>query len=251
MKISLLSDLHLEFNKFKYTPPECDVVVLAGDIATGTDGLDWASRTFSCPVVYIPGNREFHQQSSLYETIDRLRFRSVDTNVSVLYNDSVVIDGVKFIGGTLWTDLDYFREQAEILMNPPPERIRDYKKILWDSKTNWSPKHVLNEHTKSLQFIKRELLENQGDVNIVISHHAPCGLSLEPRFRNKPNSFNYVSRLENDIRELQPTKWLHGHLHGGANYYIGNTHIVSNPRGYKINGKFENRNFLSNLLLEI
>lgn len=250
MKIHLISDLHLEFEAFNYNPPECDVVVLAGDIANGIDGIEWASYTFSCPVIYIPGNREFHKHS-IYVLIDQLRLATVDTKVNVLYNDSIIIDGVKFIGATLWTDLNYFRGQDEILRNPPPKRLKDYRNILWDRETNWTVNHVLNEHKKSLQFIKRELQENLNGVNIVISHHAPCGLSIETKFRNCSNTFNYVSRLENDIRELQPTKWLHGHLHGGSNYYIGNTHVVSNPRGYKMNGEFENRNFLPDLLLEI
>ena len=46
MKIQILSDLHLEISKFKpSTPSIADVVVLAGDIANGTDGIIWARKS--------------------------------------------------------------------------------------------------------------------------------------------------------------------------------------------------------------
>lgn len=34
------------------------------------------------------------------------------------------------------------------------------------------------------------------------------------------------------IEKYQPTLWIHGHTHEKADYMIGNTRIVSNPRGY-------------------
>jgi len=54
MKIHLLSDIHLEFGKFKHTPPDCDVVVIAGDTHPGVKGIIWASETFKdIPVITI------------------------------------------------------------------------------------------------------------------------------------------------------------------------------------------------------
>jgi hypothetical protein len=42
MRIRILSDLHLEFRR--WTPPEADadVIVLAGDIHVGIQGVEWA-----------------------------------------------------------------------------------------------------------------------------------------------------------------------------------------------------------------
>ena len=60
MKIRVLSDLHLEFQS--WTPPSvpADVVVLAGDIASGADGIHWGREHFpESEIIYVPGNHEF------------------------------------------------------------------------------------------------------------------------------------------------------------------------------------------------
>ena len=62
MKLHILSDLHTEFADFD--PPEtgADVVVLAGDIGVGTDGIEWAARQYSeTPAVYVSGNHEYYE----------------------------------------------------------------------------------------------------------------------------------------------------------------------------------------------
>jgi hypothetical protein len=67
MKLLILSDLPLEFAKFS---PVCnglridegvDVVMLAGDIFEGTQGIRWARETFiTKEVVYVLGNYDFY-----------------------------------------------------------------------------------------------------------------------------------------------------------------------------------------------
>jgi len=41
MKIQVLSDLHIEFGDFTVPEADADVVVFAGDIGVGLDGLRW------------------------------------------------------------------------------------------------------------------------------------------------------------------------------------------------------------------
>ena len=61
MKIHILNDLHIEFGAFEPPPTDADVVVLAGDIGVGLEGLHWAQSCFSDkPVIYVPGNHEFY-----------------------------------------------------------------------------------------------------------------------------------------------------------------------------------------------
>jgi predicted phosphodiesterase len=74
LRIHLLSDLHLEFATMRYQSPECDVVVLAGDIATGVAGVMWAAETFKgVPVVYVAGNHEFYGKRRLHRHIEKLK----------------------------------------------------------------------------------------------------------------------------------------------------------------------------------
>jgi len=67
MRALVLSDLHLEFCGFdlmhngRPIDDGADVVILAGDIAAGNDGIGWARRAFpSKEIVYVVGNHEFY-----------------------------------------------------------------------------------------------------------------------------------------------------------------------------------------------
>ena len=73
MKIHILSDIHLEFGKWRRTQDvnaiDADVTILAGDIGVGLSGIDWAL-TFRRPVIYVLGNHEFYGQRPM-ETLFR------------------------------------------------------------------------------------------------------------------------------------------------------------------------------------
>jgi hypothetical protein len=60
MRISILSDLHLEFGPFTLPEVEADAVVLAGDVHVGVKGIAWCREQFpDTPVIYVPGNHEY------------------------------------------------------------------------------------------------------------------------------------------------------------------------------------------------
>ncbi len=102
MRIYVLSDLHLEFTPFVPPSVDADVVILAGDIDIGTRGLAWAQRTFACPILYVAGNHEYYG-GHLSRTLEKLRALQTP-RVQVLERDEVIIDGVRFLGTTAWTD---------------------------------------------------------------------------------------------------------------------------------------------------
>ncbi len=133
MRLQLLSDLHLESHPdFQFHLAEqVDVLVLAGDIGSYQPGSalrvrqepDFGLRRFSpqahpalrrrgpdgvdrpLPVLFVPGNHEFDglpyhaTRARLRETCERLGIVWLDEQV-------LVIDGVRFIGSTLWADFD-------------------------------------------------------------------------------------------------------------------------------------------------
>ncbi len=77
MRIHLLSDLHNEFDLFEPEVRDADVVILAGDINVKTRGVEWAKNTFTCPVLYVPGNHEFYG-GHLTRTLEKMRAASSD-----------------------------------------------------------------------------------------------------------------------------------------------------------------------------
>ena len=119
MRIQLFSDLHLERDP-TFEPlvhPGTDVVVLAGDIGSYQArsrlqdedfGLArFSPRRFSpAPrVLYVPGNHEFDslEYEDAYERLQRV---CAHLGIEWLDGQTVVIDGVRFIGSTLWADFD-------------------------------------------------------------------------------------------------------------------------------------------------
>ncbi|MFC3110096.1 hypothetical protein ACFQAT_28240 [Undibacterium arcticum] len=92
MLVRLLSDLHLEF----------EVLPIRRDIGTGTSGIEWAKKTFGCPVIYVACNHEFYSHH-FDDLIPELRAAAAGTNVHFLEKGNV-----RFTGATLWTDFKLY-----------------------------------------------------------------------------------------------------------------------------------------------
>ena len=118
MKLQLISDLHLEVHPhFDLQPaPQADLLVLAGDVGSYQEGSLLADEDFGLgrfapangwpvPVLYVPGNHEYDNRD-FDETHARLRQTCERLGITWLERESVVIDGVRFIGTTLWSDFD-------------------------------------------------------------------------------------------------------------------------------------------------
>ena len=119
MRIQLLSDLHLESDPDWQAAavPGADLLVLAGDVGSYQAGSrlggdDFGLARFSplrggpwARVVYLPGNHEY-DDLPLDETRDRLRRLCEELGLIWLDREVREIDGVRFIGCTLWTDFE-------------------------------------------------------------------------------------------------------------------------------------------------
>src|ERR1700691_3069482 len=114
MKLAIYSDLHNEFEPFELDPSmlsTVDLIVLAGDIGTRHRGVEW-TKTWAhaiprTPILMIAGNHEFYG-GHFDKVIDEMREAANGTNIQILENDQVVIDGVRFLGCTLWTDFKLY-----------------------------------------------------------------------------------------------------------------------------------------------
>jgi Icc-related predicted phosphoesterase len=251
MKVLVLSDIHLERWKYSHSIPECDVVVLAGDVAPGLDGIDWINDTFSpnVEIVLVAGNHEFYHESMI-QHYDRLHTYAETCMINFLQNRSVVIKGVRFIGATLWCDFKLYG-MPDIAKLQAPKVMNDYICIRYDESTlddELKPYHIESEFQFTKQFIHQELLKPFDGPTVVVTHHAPSEQSIDPQYLGHPTSVYYASRLENMILDTQPTLWVHGHIHQRSDYFIDKTRIIANPRGTDV---FPNKDFDPNLIIEL
>lgn len=232
MKLLILSDLHLEFAAFDSGEAEADVVVLAGDIDVKDRGIRWAMTTFKDrPVLYVLGNHEFFRRAYPRHVLDLKRITQ-GTTVRVLEDDATVIDGVRFLGSTFWTDFALFG-------NPPlagyeaTQYMTDYRKIrVSPSYRRLRSIDTATIHARSKHWLSKELGSVQRMKTVVITHHAPSARSLPLSYSQDLVSAAYASPLDEFVKSSGAALWIHGHVHRYSDYMIGSTRVVCNPRGY-------------------
>lgn len=66
----------------------------------------------------------------------------------------------------------------------------------------------------------------------MVTHHAPSLRSVPTEWRDDLMSAAYASNLDWLVEESGAALWVHGHIHSSADYMIGRTRVVCNPRGY-------------------
>lgn len=266
VRLLILSDLHLEFASFVPPNPDLyDIAVLAGDIAVGGTAVHWPKRrlTFAGkPVVLVPGNHEFYN-SERTRMLTRLREAAAGSNVHLLDRDEVTLLGIRFLGATLWTefeldvaqgtDVAQAKRDATIGLNDFAGAIRER---LPDQprQRRFTPEDAAREHRLSRAWLQQNLLETVGpDVaaTVVVTHHAPSPLSMDPRYEGSALNPCFYSDLPASFFQ-SAALWIHGHTHSSLDYRHHRTRVVANPRGYvRWNGAIENTRFDPRLVITL
>ncbi len=250
MKLNVLSDLHLSLGALPTPDNEADVIVLAGDIARPKEAIAWASG-FAKPVLYVPGNHEFYG-GSIAGTVEELKRLSAGTNIRVLDNDEVTIDGVRFLGTTLWTDFMLFGEGEKRVaaMQAAQRFMRDFSRIRI-GEAPFTPEASAALFARDAAWLERRLAQPHAGPTVVITHHAPSRKSIHPRFADSLLNACFVSDAEALIDGSRACLWIHGHTHDSFDYFVNGTRVLCNPRGYAKDGVNENPSFDANLLAAV
>jgi predicted phosphodiesterase len=254
MKIHILSDLHNQFSLFEPPATDADVVILAGDIDGGSKGVTWATQKFDKPVIYLAGNHEFYHQEITMQT-EALRQAAEKSNVHFLDCDSVVIDGVRFIGATLWTD---FRLNGGSLHDIASAKdiakrcMNDFR-CIWLHDKKFTPEDSVMLFEKSVQFLQAELEKPFAGKTVVVTHHTPSPRSVHERYKGDLLNAAFSSNLEFLMGgPSAPALWIHGHTHDSFDYMIQEqTRVISNPRGYTSDHSSGQENELFNSALVV
>ena len=227
MKIHVMSDVHNGLTKYYYSPPECDVIIAAGDIDEGVKGVKWLNDTFGSdiPIMYVAGNHEFYDHT-FPDTYNDIATVALHTNDNFLNNKEIIIDDIRFLGATMWTDFNLYGD--------PKASITFANNMFNDSVyiKHYDAWLTIKEFNKTVQWLKEKLMEPFDGKTIVITHHAPSGLSCGTQFIGDKGNPLFASDLTQFIKEYKPDYWVHGHMHSATKYTIGDTTVLCNPKGY-------------------
>jgi 3',5'-cyclic AMP phosphodiesterase CpdA len=233
MRLRILSDLHTEFAPLALSPQPADVVILAGDIGLRTRGFEWARKTFpDTPVVYVAGNHEYYGAAIPHLT-SKLRALSTGTNVSFLDEDEVVIQGVRFLGATMWTDFALFGvERRDEALDAAQEWMTDFKRIRKSpSFGRLRARDTWAFHRRARAWLRDAIARPHDGPTVVVTHHAPAVASIADKHRNDLLSAAYASDVS-DLIDGRVALWAFGHTHHAVDEMHRGTRLVSNQRGY-------------------
>lgn len=257
MFVNLMSDLHLEFGDI--TLPGGDVLILAGDIceAKHLKMADYTPEVIALnertgvkshrymrffheecakykDVIYVMGNH-CHYGFRFDKTYNHLK-EHIPGNIHLLEKESIELNGVLFIGATLWTNcnnadsitlytLKHSMNDYRVVQNYYPDKNLYHKLI---------PEFTYADHIKAIRYIEKTARANADKTVVVVTHHAPSFMSIGEQFRGDHHmNGGYASDLSELILENPNIKvWTHGHTHSVFDYQIGECRVLCNPRGY-------------------
>ena len=235
MRLHVLSDLHLEHAPFEIPEVDADVLVLAGDIAPGAAGIEWMRRSLDGrPIVYVAGNHEFYG-NDLPGLIERLRDAAAGSPIHVLENDEVVIEGVRFLGCSLWSDFDFGGPENRASSMRICERlVNDYRQIRpTDHDRPLTAQDTRDLHIASRAWLATRLACHHDGPTVVVTHHAP--LIRRPQESNALIE-TVGGAFASDLSELMDGAavdlWIFGHIHRTVDTDVNGTRALSNQRGY-------------------
>ena len=267
MKFCIISDVHVDItawdpNRLKSASPDCNTIVVAGDISNDI----WITSKWIAElkyhfvnVIWVPGNHDYYntgfgksrivnpELDSKYpypklqtEIKEHYSKYSREHGIHCLTRESVVIDGVRFIGATGWHDFiagEPFSKGDQILawFNDSNDNM-----IQWTNK-GADPFVLEDEANADCDFIRTAVAESTEPV-VVVTHHLPHRqLSV---FRphlitwTKLHGMFANTKMESII-DPKIKYWCYGHTHYGSYREINGINYVCNPVGYPM----ENRNW--------
>lgn len=229
VKIQIVSDLHAEFR-----PPEvtavAEVVVAAGDIGARKSALPvidgWIAD--GAEVVMVLGNHEFYG-SDYQATLRHWRAWAEERPaLHLLDRDSIVLDGVRFLGATLWTDFDGRNPMSMMIAQ---QDMNDFRVIRYRGR-RLRPLDTAELHLRDREWLEKQMAVPHDGPTVVVTHHLPHPSSVAEQHIGSELNPAFVSDLDEVIETGAPELWVHGHTHTGCDYVAHRTRIVCNPLGY-------------------
>lgn len=265
MRIQIISDLHVEHGHYILPSNVGDVLIVAGDIASGPIAVAEALRDLrqqageGLPIIYVPGNHDWYG-ADIVRDKDAALASWGDAGITVLQCRSQLLGQsnggwtVRCIGCTWWASMDWTSNGLEgdeaiaKVSYQSHSMISDFRFIQHNGEY-LTPTHVRALHVMETAFLEAEIAAALavGELPLVVTHNGVAAGSCHPKYGGDLLSAYFIN-LRPDLTAGVPL-WIHGHTHASCDYVepLTGCRVVCNPKGY---GR-ENDQFQSRLMIDI
>ena len=184
-------------------------------------------------------------------------------DIEWLEREVVVIDGVRFVGSTLWADFDALAVGEKTLADQLRQREKAFRAAnfyLRKFTTLRSGEPVLAEGWRELSlqaqgWLRETLVSPFDGPTVAVTHFAPSLRSADPRYGLVPGTAGFCNALDDLLPHAD--LWLHGHVHCAHDYVATGMvdgverrcRVVANPLGYLAKG--EQADYRADLVIEL
>lgn len=257
MRVFALSDLHLERRSLDTIGIEApfDVLVVAGDLWEGEPerGVEAVARlSRGRPALIVPGNHDHYRARSggartYPELLAAQEAEARRHGIAVLRAGAAVeIEGVRFVGATLWSDWSLAARWADPEAGDPVEAAaahvldphggsREYRgDILRPDGTPWRPADAMAAHAQDKAALATALAASFDGPVVAVTHHPPL-VEIVDAYREWPGvpwwlpAFYGTRALAELPEAARPDLWISGHFHAGHDRRVGRTRCLANP----------------------
>ena len=247
MKARLISDLHLESNKFYYEWMGEDVLFLLGDIDNSPNHINFLMTIPQhVKIIMIAGNHCFYHSDfdEVHKTLKS--FEEFLPNYTYLNNESIDIGDISIFGGTMWTDFElYGHNDKPYVIQDATRGIADFKCITRNGRL-WKVDDAIEQYNLFNREFDYWVKNSEGKTRVCLSHFLPSIKCVDKKFDGSSLNAYFASNQENRINLVD--FYFNGHTHASYDFMFNDTRVVCNPYGY---GKENSANFKNDLIIEI
>ena len=233
MKIQYISDIYLNLHKnirFEdLITPNAEYLILNGNIGECNSEifvrfLKWCKERWKS-VFFVAGNWEFRTGEGMTDTKKMIESICKENDIEFLDRKSIVINGIKIIGTTLWS---YININDDLIVNSCYQYITDFRNIPMTIRER-------NEiFRQDVEFIYDEVKNSEGCPIVLITHYAPREECVNPNYTNSYVIFSFYTDLTYIIDELpEKSVWIYGHTHYNNDFHINGKRLLTNQYGYE------------------
>jgi len=223
MKLTIFSDVHLEFHqdqgKSFLDSFGGETVIVAGDLGLIQGGsfhfgVERLCRNFQ-HVIIVLGNHEYYFSTRLMVEHQVSELKKQFPNLHILDNQTITIEGQRFVGTTLWFE-ETLEARSRLFQFSDGAVIKGLNQWVWDA------------NRKSKSFLRKSVRSE----DIVITHHIPIAQGSDPRWAGTFLQPFFVCPMDDVIADNKPKLWVYGHTHDSHDFTLCETRFVCNPFGY-------------------